>query len=204
MFIPYTCRLQAVSTSRRSNYHHGDLRNALLEFALQLVEDEADLTLRGLAERAGVSGMAPYRHFPDKAALLSAVAERGFAMLRVGMVEVDDPSDPIAAIAAFGGAYVRFACERPGLFRVMFGGRPPTPDDQVADDATTVFGLFGARIAAAVPADRRDDAFVTCWSLAHGLASLLVARRIRTPPSDPIEMMKRSARVLLEGFASDR
>jgi AcrR family transcriptional regulator len=203
MCISYTYTVPPVSTSRRSRYHHGDLRNALLGFALDLAERGEDLTLRALSQRAGVSGMAPYRHFPDKAALLAAVAETGFAMLRQRMVEVDDPSDPLAAIGAFGGAYVGFACERPGLFRVMFGGRPPTPDDRPTADPASVFGLFATRIAAAVPANRRDDAFVACWSLAHGLASLLVAGRIRKPPSDPIELMKRTGRVLLRGLARD-
>jgi AcrR family transcriptional regulator len=85
-----------MSTSkRRAGYHHGDLSAALIRAALQVIEAEGaeELTLRGLAARAGVSAMAPYRHFADKAALLEAVAVEGFRMMRAAFADVDEPSN---------------------------------------------------------------------------------------------------------------
>jgi hypothetical protein len=119
------------------------------------------------------------------------------------LVAVDDLVDPRAALIAFAGAYVRFAVERPGLFRLMFAGAPPTPDDELADRAT-VFGLFMQRIEALVPPHRQRDAFFACWSLAHGLASLLVAGRVRQPPPDPAALAERIGRMLLEGIEKSR
>src|SRR5271169_4924111 len=118
----------AMSTSKPKPYHHGDLRDTLIDLAVGALEQEGPeaLSLRGLATRAGVSGMAPYRHFADKAALLAAAARRGFANLRERLASVDDQADPKKALVAFGVVYVRFACERPGLFRLMFAGPPPT------------------------------------------------------------------------------
>src|ERR1700722_14142677 len=103
-----------MSTSKRDAYHHGDLRSTLIALALEKIEQEGpeQLALRSLAQRAGVSGMAPYRHFADKASLLEAVARHGFAELREKLREVEDP-DPRKALVAFGVVYVRFACARP-------------------------------------------------------------------------------------------
>jgi AcrR family transcriptional regulator len=197
--------MYVMSTSNRSTYHHGQLRQTLIALALKAVEQGSseDLSLRGLAEQAGVSGMAPYRHFPDKAALLAAVAEAGFEALRQKLAAADDSTDARAALVAFAGVYVRFAVERSGLFRLMFAGAPPTPGDGLADRAT-VFGLFMRRIEALVPPDRQRDAFFACWSLAHGLASLLVAGRIRQPPPDPAALAERIGQMLLDGIENNR
>ena len=191
-----------MSTSKRGSYHHGDLRGALIALALEALEndDPEAPTLRGLAEQAGVSGMAPYRHFPDKAALLEAVARQGFAELREKLREADDEGDPKKALIAFGVVYVRFACARPGLFRLMFGGRPPTPGEQLAGDPETVFGLLSARIAQLAPAPRRQIAFLACWSIVHGLASLLVGGRIRGAAAAPEDLAEQLGSVLLEGL----
>lgn len=201
----HTLGMYDVSTSSRATYHHGQLRQALLALALDAVERGPleGLSLRGLAEQAGVSGMAPYRHFPDKAALLAAVAEAGFDALRQKLAAVDDSTDARAALVAFAGVYVRFAVGRPGLFRLMFAGAPPTPGDGLADRAT-VFGLFMRRIEALVPPDRQRDAFFACWSLAHGLACLLVAGRLRQPPPDPAALAERIGQMLLDGIEKSR
>jgi len=205
MYIPHTLGMYEMSTSKRSTYHHGQLRQTLLALALDAVErgSPEHLSLRGLAEQAGVSGMAPYRHFPDKAALLAAVAEAGFDDLRQKLVAVDNPRDARASLIAFAGVYVGFAIERPGLFRLMFAGAPPTPEEGLADRAT-VFGLFMRRIEAVVPPPLHRDAFLACWSMAHGLASLLVAGRIRQPPPDPAELAERIGRMLLDGIENSR
>ncbi|KAB0246060.1 TetR/AcrR family transcriptional regulator, partial [Escherichia coli] len=110
-----------MATSTRS-YHHGDLPTALVQAALELLEEggATELSLRAAARRAGVSTAAPYRHFADRDALLSAVAAVGYRDLAT-QLEAANPSpetpDDLADIAI---AYVNFALQRPGLFRAMF------------------------------------------------------------------------------------
>jgi hypothetical protein len=127
------------------------------------------------------------------------VAEAGFGALREKLAAVDDETDPENAIVGFGVVYVRFARERPNLYRVMFGGSPPTPGDRLAGDDQTVFGLFARRLAQVVPEDRRQDAFLGLWSLVHGLASLVVNGRLRAPVAAPEELAMRLGKLLLAG-----
>src|SRR5215469_1548797 len=105
-------------------YHHGDLRQALVRSALEILSEAGvgGLSLRGAARRARVSAMAPYRHFADKEALLAAVAEYGFRELATRLTAAAEPAaDSRAGLAALGVAYVLFACEQPSLFKLMFG-----------------------------------------------------------------------------------
>src|ERR1044072_38183 len=112
-------------------YHHGDLRNGLLEAARNILEEEslAALTLRAAARRAGVSHAAPYRHFPNHEALLVELSIEGFDELREAIAEAakaqGSESDRMANIAA---AYMRFVAQRPALARLMFGGQLPNRD----------------------------------------------------------------------------
>ncbi|MCW5723211.1 MAG: TetR/AcrR family transcriptional regulator, partial [Devosia sp.] len=120
-----------MSTSSNSPYHHGNLRQALLEAALILLEKdgESGLGLRDLARAVGVSAAAPYRHFDSRAALLEALAVTGFQRFAARMTGVAEtaPDDPMAAM---GRTYVVFALQHPNLFRLMFSpqlnkdGRP--------------------------------------------------------------------------------
>ncbi len=118
-------------------YHHGDLRRALIDTALQLVTEEQDWTfsLREVARRAGVSHRAPYNHFPEKLDLLAAVAAVGFERLRDGMLRAMAGIDgPEALLVAICRTYMRLGLENPALYRLMFGpalsdagsGRSPT------------------------------------------------------------------------------
>jgi AcrR family transcriptional regulator len=195
-----------MSTSKSKPYHHGDLRGVLIDLAVEALEQEGPqtLSLRGLAARAGVSGMAPYRHFADKAALLAAAARRGFGDLRERLAAVDDPAEAKKALIAFGVVYVRFACERPGLFRLMFGGAPPTADDELTDDPQTVIGLFAARVAELVPPERRRVAFVAAWSAMHGLASLILGGRMRGRAPDPTELAEQVGAVVIAGLLASQ
>jgi AcrR family transcriptional regulator len=107
-------------------YHHGDLRTALLEAALEIIADSGPqaLSIREAARRVGVSHAAPYRHFADKDEMIQAVVEQGFELLHdtmLGAREAAGP-DPTAQFAASGQAYIRFAMEFPAYYRVMFSG----------------------------------------------------------------------------------
>jgi AcrR family transcriptional regulator len=115
------------SASRKTGYHHNDLRNALLDVALRFIADRhsPDFSLRELAAALGVSHVAVYRHFKDKAALLEALTERGFSELhRYQEAELSKAGlDALAQLHALSDAYIAFAQENPGAFWLMFGNR---------------------------------------------------------------------------------
>ncbi len=166
----------------RDGYHHGDLRQALLDAALALLEEGGlpNLSLRKAAKRAGVSPGAPYHHFVSRGALMAAIAQEGFERLAAEM-ECAGGDDPEAKLRCCGEAYVRFALDHPAHFRVMFrpelSQRDEHPELQAVADATfqrLVDHVRAAQGEGAVP-DGRLEAFVMlAWSTAHGLASLLV------------------------------
>lgn len=153
-------------------YHHGDLRNALLDAARALLEEGplADLSLRAVARRAGVSHAAPYRHFPNHEALLVELALEGFAELRNGIAAVANAqgaeSDRIAKI---GAAYMRFVAKRPALARLMFG--PQLPNRERFAELTSAADSIGTEIGAAL----HDPALgLAVWAAVHGLAMLIL------------------------------
>ena len=125
-------------------YHHGDLRRALIDTALELVTEEQDWTfsLREVARRAGVSHHAPYNHFPEKLDLLAAIAAVGFERLRDGMLQRDGRDRrPGGAPCRDRGTYVRLGLENPALYRLMFG---PALSDAGSADRPTVARVAGA------------------------------------------------------------
>jgi AcrR family transcriptional regulator len=139
-------------------YHHGNLRAALIEAALSLLAEggPAVLSLREVARRAGVSHAAPYRHFDDRAALLSALAEHAFVELEQRLVASD------RSLEALGRAYLEFALDHPERFRLMFDGEARSQSvDRAAERALTLL-----RTA------RGDGA----WSAVHGVAVLAAER----------------------------
>jgi AcrR family transcriptional regulator len=109
---------------RRQSYHHGRLREALIEATLQLLEEGGPerVTVREAAKRAGVSSGAPFRHFPTRTALLTAVAEEAMGRFRAEIdsaLDQADPDDPLARFRAVGTAYLRWALHNPTHFRVI-------------------------------------------------------------------------------------
>ena len=165
-------------------YHHGDLRRALLQGAIELLAEggPAGLTMRGAAQRAGVSPAAPYRHFTDKRAMLAAVAEEGFlALERACVGAVGHETDAVEAFWRRGVAYVTFAIENPAHYRVMFG--PEIPDKRAYEGlfvaAAAAFEALRNSLEACVAAglfgeDQIELRAMRAWSLVHGLASLFI------------------------------
>lgn len=149
-----------------STYHHGDLPAALLRAAGGTLEKRgiAALSLRETARRAGVSHNAPYRHFPDREALLAALAAEGFAML--GERLRGKPGREM------GEAYVRFALEQPQRFRLMFGGVLPL--GKYPELSTAAQGAYQALVGAFNELPRPELAAAAAWSLVHGLSHLLL------------------------------
>ena len=167
-----------MSTSNHPPYHHGDLRNALLEAALTILEreGEAGLGLRELARAVGVSPAAPYRHFDGRTGLLEALAVTGFRRFTQMMEEVGaaNPPDPLAAM---GRAYVLFALDNGNLFRLMFSPqlrRANRPGLRMAADAA--FATL-RRVAGGEGREARI-ASLAAWARVHGLAVLLLDSQI--------------------------
>jgi AcrR family transcriptional regulator len=178
-----------MATRRRRPYHHGNLRAALVDPALELVEREGAeaLTLRAVARAAGVSPAAPYRHFTDKRALLAAVAEEGFRLLASALRGArDDGADARARFRARGLAYVGFATRHPSHFRVMFGreladrsGYRGLQDAAQAAFDALVEGVTDAQRAGAMREGDPRELGLTAWATMHGLAMLFLDGRSR-------------------------
>ncbi|MEU9337202.1 TetR/AcrR family transcriptional regulator [Streptomyces sp. NPDC048290] len=163
---------------RPTGHHHGDLRNALLTAALDLVGERGPhgFTLAETSRRAGVSVAAPYKHFADRETLLAELAVRGYREQRKRFAEaVGGSTDPVEQLASFASAYVRFAAERPALFDVTFNAgldKGRFPELAAAGDA--VAGLL-LPVAERLAAGREDafDLLLRVAGAAHGLAVFL-------------------------------
>jgi AcrR family transcriptional regulator len=157
---------------KKRGYHHGDLERALIDATLKLglAHGAGGVTLREAARVAGVSPMAPYRHFPDKLAMLAATSEEGFRLLYSELM-----SAPAAGPASWAAAYVDFAVRRPDYFRLMFGqGSPPKSASKgLQAAARDCFQLLFQSLS-----ENRKLAF-ECWSLAHGMAHLAVEEQTK-------------------------
>jgi AcrR family transcriptional regulator len=142
-----------------STYHHGDLRTAVLAAAANMLEEKgiAGLSVREAARRADVSHNAPYRHFPDRDALLAALAKEGFIQLEKALQK--------HAGRELGEAYVRFALAHPELFRLMFGRELHAEAQNTRARFAEAFAGLGAEAQFAAAA---------AWSLVHGLANLIL------------------------------
>jgi AcrR family transcriptional regulator len=202
-------------------YHHGDLRHALIETALQLVTEEQDWTfsLREVARRAGVSHRAPYNHFPEKLDLLAAVAAVGFGRLRDGLLRamagIDDAEERLVAICR---AYVRLGLENPALYRLMFGpvlsdagssARPAVARVAGADARAVLEDtiLHGARSGALAisPDDPKSLALaaISAWSAVHGL-TMFAIDKIPRPDLSVDEMTDALLRMVVAGLRHPR
>lgn len=174
-------------------YHHGNLRAALVDTAVELARTTGPdgVVLREVARRAGVSHSAAYRHFSDRAALLSEVAAAGMTGLeeamRARMAEIEEPdaaARSVARLRATGRGYVDYAVREPGLFAVAFAA--PLKEGVECGDP---YGLLNEVLdelvsTGAMAADRRDGADVACWSLVHGYADLHVHGPLRDLPAE--------------------
>jgi AcrR family transcriptional regulator len=207
-------------TPARDRYHHGDLRNALLDRALALVAERGPegFSLREAARDVGVSPGAAYRHFADKSALLAALAADGHGRLATAMEKVaaripGEPGSParaVAALVAIGEAYVDFAVRHPSHFRVMFGpcleaeGFAPGCAPSGRDAYQILVDALDALVAAsAIRAETRPGAEIAAWSSVHGLASLLVDGAIPLGPRDRGPAIRLVTRAVLLGLGAD-
>ena len=188
--------------SGKAGYHHGDLRRELLVQAAALLEAVGSdaLSIRELARRAGVSPRAPYQHFADKEALLSALAVDGFAAFGHALAEAKAVALPGREIEEQAVAYVRFAVAAPGRFQLMFGPRRVEPgSDLAAAKARTSQALLVQAGRAASPTDDVPALAVGYWAFAHGLAVLFLDGRVQYElEGDQEAVVRRVAAMILK------
>lgn len=195
---------KAADTPTKARYHHGDLRNALVEAAVDLVAARGvqGFSLREAAREVGVSPAAAYRHFDDRSALLTAVAVDGMGRLATLMEQAmaavpgrrGTAPHATAAFGAMGAAYVEFAVRHPSHFRVMFGAWCQNPKAEALPPGMAPMGRDPFQIlvdalddlvsAGAVPAASRAGAEVVAWASVHGLSSLLVDASLELGPAE--------------------
>ena len=171
----------------RQGYHHGDLRGALLDAGLRLLRARSvdSLSLRELAREVGVSAAAIYRHFPDKNALMAALAVEGLERLaKVQRQATRSAGGGKAGFLASGMAYVRFAVDNPALFRLVFSAaQQGDPLEAQPDSVSAALGDLRRHIEALMPEGspgaERKAAALHAWALVHGIAQLVLDRQIQ-------------------------
>ena len=167
----------------KSKYHHGDLREALLNASYDLVamHGAENFTLAQACRLAGVSTAAPYKHFRDRDEVLGLIVTRGFHQMSEQSMQAVEAAGvgTLAGIVAMGQAYVRFAVENENLFRLMFGQHPVLKTDEVVMGEG--LGCFSKVIEqVAIYCDRNgvsgnpNEIAVRLWTFVHGAASLLI------------------------------
>lgn len=194
-------------------YHHGNLREALVRAALDLIAEKGPggFTFAEAARVAGVSAAAPYRHFRDRDALLADVARQGFERFEAALSAAwnEGKPEPLRAFESLGKAYLHFAREEPAFYAAMFeSGLAPNLDGdlrQASDRAFAVLRNAAELLCDLLPRGQRPPALMLAlhvWALAHGIASLFGrgdgARR--TLPMAPEELLEAGVLVYLRGL----
>jgi AcrR family transcriptional regulator len=190
-------------SGQRRGYHHGNLREALIDAALALIADKgpAAFTIAEAARVAGVSPAAPYRHFRDAEALLADVALRGFERFGAALAAAwqDGRPDPVSALGAVGRAYLTFARDEPAYYAAMFEAHIAAeayPALLTASDrAFAILRDAADHLTMALPRERRPPSLMMAlhvWALSHGIASLFVR------PTPSRRKLPMSAEELLE------
>lgn len=182
----------------QGRYHHGNLRQALVSTALRVVAEEGveALSLRELARRLGVSHAAPAHHFPDRTALLVALAGDGFVHLGAALRAAEAPAAGVR-LAAAGRAFLGFALDHPGYFRAMFGPHVatlPRAPEAVARAAEAGYGVIVRGVEGLVGAGDARVALLSfaAWSFLHGAVTLFLDGLIR------LQVPELSSRAALE------
>ncbi len=174
-----------MSSEEKQQYHHGNLRTALIEIAVLHLREEGmeQLSLRAMARELGVSQTAPYRHFQDKNALLAALAADGFAELKTTTAKAagNYSGDAAAALQACGIAYVQFARANPEKYLLMFG--PGIVERQRYEELVNNSDASFRVLLNVIDQAQREKLFAgkpalmvanTAWALVHGLSTLVI------------------------------
>jgi AcrR family transcriptional regulator len=196
---------------RPKPYHHGNLREALLEAAIRLIAEVGPtaFTLREVARRAGVSHNAPYRHFRDRGDLMAAVAAQGFRELTEAMVEAArEKTDTLDRLKQAGLGYVTFALRRPEHFTAMFDApvsKRKHPDSAAAGEqafATLMSFVKACLDTGRLPSGDLPQMALLAWTMVHGIAKLAITGRL--PFHTHSEILKFSKFVIDQSLPVDR
>ena len=198
--------------AERRGYHHGNLREALVEAARALIATRgaAGFTIAEAARQAGVSPGAPYRHFRDADALLDEVAIRGFDRLAGTLSTAwnDGRPDPAGCFEAIGAAYLAFARTEPAFYAAMFETRSAIIDPAVnaaSDRAFHVMRQAAERLATRAPKSGQPPPLMMAlhlWALSHGIAALFCRpdRARRSLPMAPEELLEAGILLYLQSL----
>lgn len=207
-----TTRTGRPRRKRAGQYHHGDLRRALIEQALRTIDAAGaeGLTLRGVGAALGVSRTALYRHFADKEALLATVASEGFRLLREALLDAwEQQGRGTAGFEAMGAAYVRFAIEHPAHYRVMFGRFVESGHRYpgLEAEAETAFGALADALGTLQEQGlaRADDLQLQArfvWALTHGIAMLVIDGQLRDCDGDAEALNRYAAERLRQALSA--
>ena len=200
-------------TSKR--YHHGNLRDALIIAAAQLIEENAsvDFAIIDAARRAGVSSAAPYRHFKDKDALLQAVSQLAFLALTESTrkIAMHVPMGTEQSIIALGKGYIQFVTTHPQFYDLMWGDMGLRALESVDTDLKTL-GFYDLVDAVQHWCDAMSlsnhnalELAIKLWAMAHGLACLAMNQHLETlmPDVDVYTLLASSTRTFLEGLKGE-
>ncbi len=211
-------RFERARGQGRESYHHGNLREALIEAARQLIGERgpAGFAFAELARAAGVSPAAPYRHFRDRNALLAEIARRGFERFADDLAAAWNTGrpDPVTAVENCGKAYLRFARRDPASYAAMFDpdlSSDETPELRAASDRAFAILRQAAELACGlqVKGVRPPPLMVALhiWAMAHGVASLFIGRadtaRQRLPMS-PEELLEAGLLIYLQSLGLEQ
>ena len=197
----------------RRGYHHGNLREALIRGALELIADKgpAGFTVAEAARSAGVSPGAPYRHFRDRDDLMADVARRGFERFTAELERAwnEGRPDALRAFENLGRAYLAFARNEPAYYAAMFEAALPLQNHaelaQAGERAFAVLRRAAETLSARAPEGKRPPALMMAlhvWALSHGIASLFArgdAGR-RSLPMSAEELLEAGVLIYLEGL----
>jgi len=197
----------------RRGYHHGNLKEALIDAALALIAEKGPLgfTFAEAARSAGVSQAAPYRHFRDRDELVADVARRGFERFAAGLAQAWEGGapDPIAAFVRVGRAYLAFARNEPAYYAAMFeAGIPPDAHPELRELGDRAFAILreaAEKLCERLPKERRPPALMVSlhvWALSHGIASLFARgdRGRRALPMPAEELLEAGVLIYLQGL----
>lgn len=188
----------------KGTYHHGDLRATLITTAMDMLERGEPFSIRAVAREAGVSPAAPYRHFPDRDALESALAAQGLRDLYDDLTRDRTPASTAEELADLGVAYVGFALRRPALFRLMFGNECDHESEERVQAAAAVHDLLATAITRAFPQADPIDLALGGWGLVHGLACLYMDRKLTAPSIDDVSAQVRASFIAVLNIHSTR
>jgi AcrR family transcriptional regulator len=210
-----TSNLHELGPDKRDPYHHGALREALIDAGVQLAREggPSAIVLREVARRIGVSPNAAYRHFQALPELLDAIADEAREELARAMeaelAEVADAGDPQAYAIRFllvaGQGYVHFALAEPGLFATAFSRPKPVGSGDLGKTGDSAGKLLDRALGQLVTAgllveEERGTAFINAWAAVHGLSGLLLGPLQELDPEEREAMIVASLSVVIRGL----